>query len=158
MRVIPHFEQHEIWPGIRDERGRILWAPNPGQPPQPLDKIASGGELSRFLLALASVRQDEESAIFIFDEVDAGVGGLTLNKLAEKLYALASSRQMLLITHWPQLAARARKHFQISKTIRDNATFTLCLPLDKAARHEELARMAGGGAQGEAVARSLEAQ
>ena len=158
VRVIPHFEQHEIWPGIRDERGRILWAPNPGQPPQPLDKIASGGELSRFLLALASVRQDEESAIFIFDEVDAGVGGLTLNKLAEKLYALASSRQMLLITHWPQLAARARKHFQISKTIRDNATFTLCLPLDKAARHEELARMAGGGAQGEAVARSLEAQ
>ena len=158
VRVIPHFEQHEIWPNILDERGRILWAPNPGQAPQPLDKIASGGELSRFLLALASVRQDEENAIFIFDEVDAGVGGLTLNKLAEKLYALASTRQMLLITHWPQLAAKARKHFQISKTVRDNATFTLCLPLNKAARHEELARMAGGGAQGEAVARSLEAE
>lgn len=156
VQVIPHFEKQEIWPGVMDERGRILWAPNPGQPPQPLDKIASGGELSRFLLALASVRQDGENAIFIFDEVDAGVGGLTLNKLAEKLYALASSRQMLLITHWPQLAARARKHFQISKTVRDNATFTLCRPLDKSARHAELARMAGGGAQGEAVARSLE--
>lgn len=156
VQVIPHFEKQEIWPGVMDERGRILWAPNPGQPPQPLDKIASGGELSRFLLALASVRQDGENAIFIFDEVDAGVGGLTLNKLAEKLYALAASRQMLLITHWPQLAARARKHFQISKTVRDNATFTLCRPLDKQARHAELARMAGGGAQGEAVAHSLE--
>ena len=157
VQVIPHFEKQEIWPGVMDERGRILWAPNPGQPPQPLDKIASGGELSRFLLALASVRQDGEHAVFIFDEVDAGVGGLTLNKLAEKLYALAASRQMLLITHWPQLAARARKHFQISKTVRDNATFTLCQPLNKQDRHEELARMAGGGAQGEAMARSLEA-
>ena len=64
---------------------------------------------------------------------------------------------MLLITHWPQLAARARKHFQISKVVREDATFTLCSPLDGPARHEELARMAGGGPQGEALARSLEA-
>ena len=158
VRVIPDFVPQEIWPGVADERGRILWAPNPGQPPQPLDKIASGGELSRFLLALASVQQDEESATFIFDEVDAGVGGLTLNKLAEKLYALAEKRQMLLITHWPQLAARARRHFQIVKLIRQDETFTLCSPLDKDARHAELARMAGGGPQGEALARSLEEQ
>ena len=157
VRVIPDFAVQEIWPGVQDERGRILWAPNPGQPPQPLDKIASGGELSRFLLALASVQQDEEGATFIFDEVDAGVGGMTLNKLAEKLYALAETRQMLLITHWPQLAARARRHFQIVKVVRDGETFTLCSPLNKADRHTELARMAGGGAQGEALARSLEA-
>ncbi|SDG03180.1 DNA repair protein RecN [Desulfovibrio legallii] len=158
VRVLADFAPQEVWPGLEDERGRILWAPNPGQPPQPLDKIASGGELSRFLLALASVRQDEtENAIFIFDEVDAGVGGLTLNKLAEKLSALAEKRQMLLITHWPQLAVRARKHFQIVKTVREGATFTLCTPLEKQARHAELARMAGGGPQGEALARSLEA-
>lgn len=157
VRVIPDFAVQEIWPGVHDERGRILWAPNPGQPPQPLDKIASGGELSRFLLALASVQQDDEGATFIFDEVDAGVGGMTLNKLAEKLYALAETRQMLLITHWPQLAARARRHFQIVKVVRDGETFTLCSPLNKADRHTELARMAGGGAQGEALARSLEA-
>jgi len=156
VRVIPDFMPQEVWPGLMDEKVRILWAPNPGQAPQPLDRIASGGELSRFLLALMSVRPKAESATYIFDEVDAGVGGLTLNKLAEKLENLAKQRQMLVITHWPQLAARAQKHFQISKTIRDNATFTTCVPLDARQRHAELARMAGGGQQGEALAASLE--
>ncbi len=156
VRVIPDFMPQEVWPGLMDEKVRILWAPNPGQAPQPLDRIASGGELSRFLLALMSVRPKAESATYIFDEVDAGVGGLTLNKLAEKLENLAKQRQMLVITHWPQLAARAQKHFQISKTIRDNVTFTTCVPLDARQRHAELVRMAGGGQQGEALAASLE--
>lgn len=156
VRVIPDFMPQEVWPGLMDEKVRILWAPNPGQAPHPLDRIASGGELSRFLLALMSVRPKAESATYIFDEVDAGVGGLTLNKLAEKLENLAKQRQMLVITHWPQLAARAQKHFQISKTIRDNATFTTCVPLDARQRHAELVRMAGGGQQGEALAASLE--
>ena len=156
VRVIPDFMPQEVWPGLMDEKVRILWAPNPGQGPQPLDRIASGGELSRFLLALMSVRPKAESATYIFDEVDAGVGGLTLNKLAEKLENLAKQRQMLVITHWPQLAARAQKHFQISKTIRDNAAFTTCVPLDARQRHAELVRMAGGGQQGEALAASLE--
>ena len=155
VRVIPDYLPHELWPGIMDEKIRILWAPNPGQPPQPLDKIASGGELSRFLLALTCVRPDAESATCIFDEVDSGVGGLTLNKLAEKLSLLASRRQMILITHWPQLAARADRHFHIRKLVRDNATFTQCAPLDASARQAELARMAGGGSQGEALARTL---
>lgn len=156
VRVIPDFMPQEVWPGLMDEKVRILWAPNPGQAPQPLDRIASGGELSRFLLALMSVRPKAESATYIFDEVDAGVGGLTLNKLAEKLENLAKQRQILVITHWPQLAARAQKHFQISKSIRDNATFTTCVPLDARQRHAELVRMAGGGQQGEALAASLE--
>ena len=156
VRVIPDFMPQEVWPGLMDEKVRILWAPNPGQSPQPLDRIASGGELSRFLLALMSVRPKAESATYIFDDVDAGVGGLTLNKLAEKLENLAKQRQMLVITHWPLLAARAQKHFQISKTIRDNATFTTCVPLDARQRHAELVRMAGGGQQGEALAASLE--
>lgn len=157
VRVLPELTPAEVWTGIEDDRVRILWAPNPGQAPQPLDKIASGGELSRFLLALVSVQPTAESATYIFDEVDAGVGGLTLNKLADKLDELARQRQMLLITHWPQLAARARRHFQISKQIHDGNTFTTCLPLEGSARHAELARMAGGGQQGEAVASSLEA-
>lgn len=156
VRVLPDFVPQEVWPGIEDDRVRILWAPNPGQAPQPLDKIASGGELSRFLLALVSVRPKAENATFIFDEVDAGVGGMTLNKLADKLARLAEQRQMLLITHWPQLAARAQRHFQVSKQIRGNSTFTVCARLDAGERHAELARMAGGGAQGEAVAGSLE--
>ena len=134
----------------------FLFTANRSATPQPVERIASGGELSRFLLALMSVRPKAESATYIFDEVDAGVGGLTLNKLAEKLENLAKQRQMLVIPHWPQLAARAQKHFQISKTIRDNATFTTCVPLDARQRHAELVRMAGGGQQGEALAASLE--
>ncbi len=63
---------------------------------------------------------------------------------------------MLLVTHWPQIAARARRHFQITKTVRDGRTYTMCAPLEGAARHAELVRMGGGGEQGEALARALE--
>lgn len=155
VKVLIDFVPQEIWPGVQDEKARILWAPNPGQAPQPLDRIASGGELSRFLLALVGVQKGEESATYIFDEVDAGVGGLTLNRVAERLQELADRRQMLLITHWPQLAAHAARHFQVSKVERDNSTFTLCAPLDTPSRADELARMAGGGQQGQAVAQTL---
>ena len=122
---------------------RLLWAPNPGQPPHPLDRIASGGELSRFLLALIAVQPHDESATCIFDEVDAGVGGLTLNKLAAKLDAFSQMRQTLLITHWPQLAARGQKHFHVCKVVRQGQTYTLCAPLDAEGRRAELARMEG---------------
>lgn len=155
VKVFAEFAHQEIWPGVQDEKGRISWAPNPGQKPQPLDKIASGGELSRFLLAINSLSAQKDDVTFIFDEVDAGVGGLTLNMVAEKLEHLAASHQIILITHWPQLAARAKKHFNISKTIRDGNTFTQCLPLDLATRKQELARMAGGGKEGETLAESL---
>lgn len=91
-----------------EDRVRLLWSPNPGQQPQPLDKIASGGELSRFMLAVVSVQEHDEEATLIFDEVDAGVGGLTLNKLRNGSKLLAQRRQMLLITHWPQLGLQGR--------------------------------------------------
>lgn len=155
VRVIPEYVGTELWPGVKDEKVRILWAPNPGQAPQPLDRIASGGELSRFLLALAGVIPASEDATYIFDEVDSGVGGLTLNRLADRLEDLAAKRQMILITHWPQIACRAGKHFQIAKMVRDGNTYTLCSPLDEKARRGEIARMAGGGEQGEAMARAL---
>lgn len=155
VRVIADFQKQEIWPGVEDERGRILWAPNPGQPPQPLDKIASGGELSRFLLALSVLNPGNENLTFIFDEVDAGVGGLTLNKMGDKLEDLARRHQVILITHWPQLAARAQKHFQIVKKVIDGNTYTQCLPLNGEERTEELARMAGGGKEGQAMAAEL---
>lgn len=155
VRVQMEFTPVQIWPAIHDERARILWAPNPGQPAQPLDRIASGGELSRFLLALVGVQKNEESATYIFDEVDAGVGGLTLHRVAERLQRLAARRQMLLITHWPQLAVHAQRHFHVSKMERDGATFTLCAPLDDRNRAAELARMGGGGRQGEVLAQSL---
>ncbi len=156
VRVIPDFRPKKLWDHVMDEAVRILWAPNPGQPPQPLDQIASGGELSRFLLALAGVASTGHRPTFIFDEVDSGVGGVTLNHLADRLERLAEEHQMLLVTHWPQIAARARRHFQITKTVRDGRTYTMCAPLEGAARHAELVRMGGGGEQGEALARALE--
>lgn len=152
------FTPEEVWTDCLEDRAHLLWVPNPGQAPQPLDKIASGGELSRFLLAVISIMSQGESATLIFDEVDAGVGGLTLNTLADKLEFLASHRQVLCITHWPQLAARANRHFQVKKLVDHGATFTLCHALDAAAVHDELVRMAGGGAQGEALASKLEGE
>lgn len=155
VRVIPDFYEIEIWPGVKDERGRLNWAPNPGQNAQALDKIASGGELSRFLLALNTVGAQNDNITFIFDEVDAGVGGLTLNRLADKLCDFASKRQIILITHWPQLAARAKRHFHIAKIVKAGNTYTLCSPLSAEQRKAELARMAGGGKEGEAMAENL---
>jgi DNA repair protein RecN (Recombination protein N) len=156
LAVIPEFVPLEIQPDVHDESVRFLWAPNPGQSPQPLDHIASGGELSRFLLALVSMHPGLASTTYVFDEVDAGVGGLALNKVAQKLKSLAEKHQILLVTHWPQLAAQAEKHFQISKEVRNRLTYTLCTQLNAPERLAELSRMAGGGAHGEALARSLQ--
>ncbi|MDR3074180.1 MAG: AAA family ATPase [Deltaproteobacteria bacterium] len=140
-----------------EQRARILWRPNPGQAAQPLDKIASGGEISRFLLALVSLmsQRSVERPTLVFDEVDSGVGGLTLGRVADRLAQLARHRQLLLITHWPQLAAKAKRHFQVRKEVRGNDTFTLCERLGEPGRHAELARMAGGGDMGDALAREL---
>lgn len=143
-RVVPEFEPYPLKPGIEDVKGRIFWAPNPGQKPMPLDKIASGGELSRFLLALNTLEKPDKDLTYIFDEVDAGVGGMTLNKVGEKLEALGAENQVLLITHWPQLAARAKNHFLISKSVNDGNTYTRCTPLTGNDRKKELERMAGG--------------
>jgi len=161
LRVEVDYSQIELvpaspaFPACVDERARLLWAPNPGQASQPLDRIASGGELSRFLLALVGIQAEEEQATLIFDEVDAGIGGLTLIRLADRLDALASKRQVLLITHWPQLAARAQRHFYVSKEVRSNETFTLCTQLNSEAIKKELGRMGGGSAQAEDFANSL---
>lgn len=155
VRVAFDFTPSEPWPGCVEDRARLMWVPNPGQPPQPLDRIASGGELSRFLLAVVGLMARDETATLIFDEVDSGVGGLTLNRVSDRLAALAGRRQVILITHWPQLAARAGRHFQVSKEVADNATFTLCRRLDGEDIRKELARMAGGGGQGDAMAREL---
>jgi DNA repair protein RecN (Recombination protein N) len=153
--VRTEFAPVEIHPGIDENRARILWVPNPGMPPQPLDAIASGGELSRFLLALTNLISAQELPTLIFDEVDAGVGGLTLNSMADRLELLAKRQQMILITHWPQLAARAARHFTVVKDVDQDQTFTRCQPLDSDGIMAELARMAGGGEQGRALAEQL---
>ncbi len=155
LQIIADFVPYTLWDDLQDEKARLLWAPNPGQAPQPLDKIASGGELSRFLLALVSINTDYEHATYIFDEVDAGIGGMTLNMVADRLKQLANQRQMLLITHWPQLAAHANSHFFISKHEAEGSTLTQCQKLDTEARMQELTRMAGGGEQGQHLAKTL---
>lgn len=155
VRVLFEFTPRELYPGIEEERARMLWVPNPGQDPQPLDRIASGGELSRFLLALVGLLTREAMPTLIFDEVDAGIGGLTLNAVGERIQALAARQQVVLITHWPQLAALAAKHFVVRKEVVDGMTTVGCDPLSADAVFSELSRMAGGGQRGEALAREL---
>ncbi|WP_461211008.1 DNA repair protein RecN [Desulfocurvus sp. DL9XJH121] len=149
------FTPQEVHPGLFEDRARMLWVPNPGQPPQPLDKIASGGELSRFLLALVGLMTRESLPTLIFDEVDAGIGGLTLTAVGRRVTDLSSRQQVVLITHWPQLAALADRHFQIRKDVAGEATSVNCARLEESDVFAELSRMAGGGPQGEALAREL---
>ena len=148
VRVLFEFTPHALYAG-RDDctelRARLFWQPNPGQTPQPLDRIASGGELSRFLLAVVSLmsKNASERPTLIFDEVDSGVGGLTLSRVADRLEKLADSRQMLLITHWPQLATRAKRHFVVEKEVIDGQTYTRCTWLAPSDIPAELSRMSG---------------
>ncbi|HKK34343.1 MAG TPA: DNA repair protein RecN, partial [Desulfomicrobiaceae bacterium] len=155
VRLVFDFRDVEIHPGIIEKRPRILWVPNPGQPAQPLDRIASGGELSRFLLAVVGLQAREQSPTLLFDEVDSGIGGVTLGQVADRIRALADRQQVILITHWPQLAGRADRHFQIRKVVRDGETYTLCAPLGRPAVIDELARMTGGGEQARVMAEGL---
>ncbi|WP_300154489.1 AAA family ATPase [Solidesulfovibrio sp.] len=162
VRVIFEFSPAEVYapvaaPGgaLVEERARILWRPNPGQPPQPLDKIASGGELSRFLLALMSLSAEPGGPTLIFDEIDAGIGGLTLGSVGAYVKKLSQTSQILLITHWPQLASLADRHFQVQKTVENGQTSTRCRRLAGPDVAAELARMAGGGEAGSEMARRL---
>lgn len=123
----------------------FLWAPNPGEPPKPLARIASGGELSRLMLALQAVVADTEPyRTLVFDEVDTGISGRAAQRVAEKLAALAAGRQVLCVTHLPQVACMADVHFVVSKAVEDGETVTRVEPLSEAGRVEELARMLSG--------------
>ena len=143
LRVLVDFRALSIHAGIDELRPRFLWVPNPGLDAQPLDRIASGGELSRFLLAVVSLRTREQLPALLFDEVDSGIGGQTLIKVAERIRLLAARQQVILITHWPQLARLADEHFAIRKEVHDGVTYTLCASLSPAERQAELARMVG---------------
>jgi DNA repair protein RecN (Recombination protein N) len=118
---------------------------NPGQPMLPLSKVASGGELSRMSLAIQVIASDG-SAIptMVFDEVDSGVGGGIAEMVGHRLAELGLSRQVLCVTHLPQVASLASHHFRVSKVTDGKATRTSVQPLNKTARVEELARMLGG--------------
>jgi DNA repair protein RecN (Recombination protein N) len=128
---------------------RFLIATNPGDTPGALDRVASGGELSRLLLALNVVLAAESPVgTLIFDEVDSGIGGATAAAVGERLARIAQTTQVLVVTHSPQVAARAATHFQVAKSLgRTRAQMraqTLVHRLDAAARREEIARMLAG--------------
>ena len=120
---------------------------NPGTRPGPLMKVASGGELARFMLALKVVLAERGSApTLVFDEIDTGVGGAVADAIGQRLARLADRVQVLAVTHAPQVAARARRHFRIAKDLRDRGkrVSTDVSVLDAASRREEIARMLSG--------------
>ncbi|GAB5349505.1 DNA repair protein RecN [Alteriqipengyuania sp. 357] len=120
-------------------------ATNPGADFAPLNKIASGGELSRFILALkVALAEQGGAATMIFDEIDRGVGGAVASAIGERLARLASDGQVLVVTHSPQVAARGRVHYQIAKASSGAVTKTSVVLLDDAGRQEEIARMLSG--------------
>ena len=118
---------------------------NPGTRPGPMMKVASGGELSRFLLALKVALADRGSApTLVFDEIDTGVGGAVADAIGQRLARLSSRVQVLSVTHAPQVAARASTHFLISKSGGKSRVSTGVAEMDRAGRQEELARMLAG--------------
>ncbi|MBC6441351.1 MAG: DNA repair protein RecN [Rhodospirillales bacterium] len=130
---------------------------NPGAPPGPLSKIASGGELSRFMLALKVAAQKRQTGgTLIFDEIDAGIGGAVSDAVGERLHRLAADGQVLVVTHAPQVAARADSHIRLLKQGDDISVSTSARLLDADARREELARMLAGAEITEAARAAAE--
>ena len=141
------------------DRLEFFFAPNPGEPSRPLAQVASGGELSRLMLAFKCLlaRKDMVETV-IFDEVDAGVGGEAAESVARKIQELANHHQVICITHLPQIAARGSSHFRVEKKQKDGRTITSVSRLQEVERVEELARMLAGESatrQTEAWAREL---
>ncbi len=127
------------------ERCQFYLSANPGEPPKPLSRIASGGELSRIMLAIRrSIPQAGGTTTLIFDEVDAGIGGVAASKVGEKLQSVARGLQVLCVTHLPQVAAFADWHYRVEKEQSDAVTRTTLAILDPEERVIEMARMLGG--------------
>ncbi|HEX2659851.1 MAG TPA: DNA repair protein RecN [Polyangia bacterium] len=127
------------------ERVRFLFAPNPGEPPRPLAKIASGGELSRVMLAMKqSLAKSDQVLTYVFDEVDAGVGGAVAEAIGRKLKVLSSERQVLVITHLAQIAVFADTHFRVTKHATANRTAVSVDKLTEKERVAEITRMLSG--------------
>ncbi len=139
----PAIEAHWSERGI--ETGEFFISPNPGEDLRPLARIASGGELSRIMLALKTLAStDAPGKTLIFDEVDAGIGGAVADVVGKRLQALSDRFQVLCITHLPQIAAYASSHFLISKSVRKDRTMTDVTRLAGPDREQEMARMIGG--------------
>ena len=130
---------------------------NIGEALKPMNKVASGGELARIMLAMKNVLAEQDRVqTLIFDEVDTGVSGRAAQKVAEKLKSVAATKQVLCVTHLPQLAAMGDTHLLIAKGERDGRTYTTVTPLDLDGRKRELARIIGGATITETTLKSAE--
>ena len=150
----------ESWKASGMDRVEFLISPNPGEPLRPVDQVASGGELSRLMLALitaAETRRDRPAGLskerasqtnsarsLVFDEIDAGIGGRVAEVVGRRLKALAAGHQVLCVTHLPQIASFADHHYFVEKVERDGRTITLARHLEEGERAPELARMLSG--------------
>ena len=125
----------------------FLISPNGGSAPRPLAKIASGGEISRIMLALKTIlARIDNVPTMIYDEIDVGIGGQTADVVGNKLKQLANFRQIICITHLPQIARLADRHFRVEKHVEANEAFIKAKQLTSEERVEEIARMHGGKA------------
>jgi DNA repair protein RecN (Recombination protein N) len=123
----------------------FMFSANPGEAPRPLSKVASGGEMSRFILALKSaLASTYRIPTLVFDEIDVGVGGTALGAMADKLYQIAADHQVILVTHAAQVASRADCHYLIDKQVENSSTFVQVTRLQQETREQEIARMLGG--------------
>ena len=158
-------DMHKVWFSIEfaeKEPGpdgcdaiRFLMSANVGEELRPIARIASGGELARIMLALKNVLAEQEAiGTLVFDEVDTGVSGRAAQKVAEKLAQVSRRKQVLCVTHLPQLAAMADVHFSVEKGERDGRTYTRVVQLDREQRKAELARITGGSHVTEALLES----
>lgn len=149
FRRLPYFTRHGY------DEAEFMISTNPGQECRPLGKTASGGELSRIMLAIKSVMADKDQiGTLIFDEIDTGISGRTAQKVSEKLAAIAKDHQVLCITHLPQIAAMADSHFKIEKFTDGTITTTTIVSMNEKDSVNELARMLGGAQITQAVINS----
>ena len=151
-----HFEQLAEPRATGGERIEFLFSPNPGEPPRPLGKVASGGELSRLMLAFKQVLPEGEAPTLVFDEVDTGVGGAVAGIVGRKLRNVAEKQQVFCITHLPQVAAWAAIHLKVEKKVVNGRTQTTVTTLDHTGQTHEIARMLAGETISEAALQHAE--
>ena len=156
VQFVCNFTETELSP-IGADAVAFYMSANAGEALKPLSKVASGGELARIMLAMKNVLAEQDQvATLIFDEVDTGVSGRAAQKVAEKLRSVAKSKQVLCVTHLPQLAALANTHLLVAKEERNGRTYTTVTPLDLEGRKRELARIIGGANITETTLKSAE--
>ena len=138
-----------------DDSVEFMICPNPGEPMKPLSRIASGGELSRLMLAIKSLEAERAGVgCMVFDEIDTGISGRMAQVVAEKMALIARNRQVLCVTHLPQIAAMAEHQFLVEKNAEDGRTNTTVTNLNRQQRIAEVARMLGGAGGSEESAMS----